>query len=159
MKKLWAPWRMEYIEDMKEGECILCTKPNEHQDEKNLILYRGDISFIIMNRYPYANGHLMVAPFRHCPSIEDLTRAEASELFGLVQKAVGVLKAAVNAEGFNIGTNIGRVAGAGIADHVHIHIVPRWQGDINFMPVLAETKVIYEYLTETHKKLKPGFTE
>ncbi len=149
---------MEYIEELKEGECIFCTKPKENQDEKNLILYRGDISFIIINRYPYANGHLMVAPFRHCASIEDLTRAEASELFVLVQKAVGVLKATVNAEGLNIGINIGRAAGAGIADHIHIHIVPRWHGDVNFMPVLENTKVIYEYLTETYRKLKPGFT-
>jgi ATP adenylyltransferase len=157
MKKLWAPWRMEYIEGFKEGECIFCTTANAGKDEANLILHRGTTAFVIMNRYPYANGHLMVAPFRHLGDIEALTPAEALDLFTLVQKSVVILKAAVNAEGFNVGINIGRVAGAGITDHVHIHIVPRWQGDVNFMPLLGDTKVICEYLTETYKKLKPKF--
>jgi len=157
MKQLWAPWRTEYIEGFREDECIFCSKPAENADEKNLILARGRTAFVIMNRYPYANGHLMVAPFRHTGEIENLLPAETGELFALVQKSVAVVRAAVNAEGFNIGFNIGRAAGAGIADHIHLHIVPRWLGDVNYLPILGETKVICECLADTYKKLKPGF--
>lgn len=157
MKQLWAPWRMAYIEGFREGECIFCAMPAENADEKNLILARGRTAFVIMNRFPYANGHLMVAPFRHTAAIESLVADEIAELFALVQKSVAVVRTEVNAEGFNIGFNIGRVAGAGIADHLHLHIVPRWQGDVNYMPILGETKVISEHLADSFRKLKSGF--
>ena len=154
MEYLWAPWRIEYIQMAAESGCILCQKPKENNDEANFILYRGQHSFIIMNAFPYNPGHLMVSPYRHIANLQDLRDEEATELFDIVKKGLGLLKEVMKPAGFNIGLNLGKVAGAGIAEHLHIHIVPRWQGDINFMPVLSDTKVVSEAVSGTYKKLK-----
>ena len=157
MKHLWAPWRIKYIEKGIDKGCILCEKPAAGKDEDNLILYRGKHNFILMNLYPYNSGHLMVAPYRHAAAIDELTDEERNEHFKLVSLGVSVLKKVMKPEGFNIGLNIGRVAGAGVDKHIHSHIVPRWNGDTNFMPVIGDTKVVNEALEETYKKLKKEF--
>ena len=157
MKHIWAPWRMEYIQMDKSGGCILCEKPKEDNDAMNYILYRGDKNFVIMNSYPYNPGHLMIAPYRHVASLEELTNEELHEHIEIVSRSIKVLRQVFNPDGFNLGTNMGNVAGAGIADHVHTHIVPRWQGDTNFMPVLSDTRVIPQALAETYEKLKGKF--
>jgi ATP adenylyltransferase len=141
----------------KPEGCILCEKPKQSSDALNYILYRGDKNFIIMNTYPYNPGHLMIAPYRHEASLEGLTDAELHEHFEIVRRSIKVIRQAFNPAGFNIGINLGKVAGAGIDDHVHTHIVPRWQGDTNFMSVLSDTKVISEALVETYDKLKGKF--
>ncbi|GIW47518.1 MAG: hydrolase [Deltaproteobacteria bacterium] len=152
MKVIWAPWRIEYITKEKEAGCIFCEKPKETKDRENLILFRGETGFIIMNRYPYTNGHLMAVPYRHIKELAHLTDGEKLELMNLIIKSTEILKA-INPDGFNIGMNIGRVAGAGIEDHIHFHIVPRWNGDTNFMPVIGDVKVMPEYLDQTYIKL------
>jgi len=157
MEHIWAPWRVEYIHMEKPEGCILCEKPKQSSDALNYILYRGDKNFIIMNTYPYNPGHLMIAPYRHEASLEGLTDAELHEHFEIVRRSIKVIRQAFNPAGFNIGINLGKVAGAGIDDHVHTHIVPRWQGDTNFMSVLSDTKVISEALVETYDKLKGKF--
>lgn len=154
MDQLWAPWRMEYIERPSETGCILCQKPGEQNDEANLILYRGQSNFIILNAFPYNPGHLMIAPYRHTANLQDLSEDEAKEHFDIVRKGITLLTRILKPAGFNVGLNIGKVAGAGIEEHLHTHIVPRWQGDANFMPVLSNTKVISEALAATYKKLK-----
>ncbi len=157
MKQIWAPWRMEYIQ-MKKGEgCILCEKPGQDSDEVNYILYRGGKNFIIMNSYPYNPGHLMIVPYRHLASLEELTAEELHEHFDIVSRSIKVLRQIFSPEGFNLGMNIGKVAGAGIEDHIHTHVVPRWQGDTSFMPVISDVRVVPEALAETYKKLKGGF--
>ncbi|MDH7601254.1 MAG: HIT domain-containing protein [Armatimonadota bacterium] len=157
MKQLWAPWRLEYIVSEKEEGCIFCRFPAENDDERRLILYRGRLAFVIMNAYPYSNGHLLIAPYRHIPSITELSDEESLEIMQLTKKSCTVLSEVCRPDGFNIGINIGTAAGAGIADHVHLHIVPRWNGDTNFMPVFADVKVIPEALQATYAKLKPRF--
>jgi ATP adenylyltransferase len=154
MDYLWAPWRIEYIQMTTESGCILCQKPRENNDEANLILHRGQHNFMMMNAFPYNPGHLMVAPYRHIANLQDLTDEEARELFDIIKKGLGLLTEVMKPAGFNIGLNVGKVAGAGIAEHVHTHIVPRWQGDTNFMPVLSDTKVISEAVAGTYMKLK-----
>ncbi len=154
MEQLWAPWRMEYIEKAKEEGCILCQKPRENNDEANLILFRGQHNFVILNAFPYNPGHLMVVPYRHIASLQGLTDEGAREHFDIIKKSLELLKETLKSAGFNIGLNIGKVAGAGIEGHLHTHIVPRWQGDVNFMPVLSETRVISEALSDTYRKLK-----
>ncbi len=154
MEHLWAPWRIEYIERATESGCILCQKPKENSDEANLILYRGRHNFIILNAYPYNTGHCMVAPYRHIANLQDLKDEEAREHFDIIKKGLQLLREVMNPTGFNVGLNLGRVAGAGIADHLHTHIVPRWGGDTNFMPVLSDTKVLPEALTATYRKLR-----
>ena len=158
MERIWAPWRIEYIERAKEGGCILCQKPRENNDEANFILYRGQNNFIILNAFPYNPGHLMVAPYRHIANLQDLTDNEIKEHLDVVKRAVKLLTEVLKPAGFNIGLNIGKVAGAGIEYHLHTHIVPRWQGDVNFMPVLSDTRVISEALAATYKKLKIRLT-
>ena len=157
MKQIWAPWRIEYIQMEKPEGCILCDKPKQTDDVSNYILYRGDKNFVIMNSYPYNPGHLMVAPYRHVANLEELNDEERHEHFNMVSQSVRLLKEIFNPTGFNIGMNIGRVAGAGIDDHIHTHIVPRWQGDTNFMPVIADVRVMPEALAETYNKLKGKF--
>ena len=157
MKHLWAPWRVEYIRMEKVEGCILCEKPNQDSDAVNYILYRGDKNFVVMNKYPYNPGHLMVAPYRHVASLEELTAGERHEHLDVVSRSVEVLKHVFSPDGFNLGINIGKVAGAGIEDHVHTHIVPRWQGDTNSMPVISDVRVIPEALAETYWKLKGQF--
>ena len=154
MDQLWAPWRMEYIERPSETGCILCQKPGEQNDEANLILYRGQSNFIILNAFPYNPGHLMIAPYRHTANLQDLSEDEAKEHFDIVRKGITLLTRILKPAGFNVGMNLGKIAGAGIEEHLHTHIVPRWQGDANFMPVLSNTKVISEALAATYKKLK-----
>ncbi len=153
MKPLWAPWRMDYIRQPKQGGCFLCDMFRAAADRENLIVRRGPTCAIVMNRFPYNNGHLMVAPYRHFPDLAGLNDGERLELMHLIEKGVEALKAAVRPDGFNIGINLGRVAGAGLDTHLHLHIVPRWNGDTNFMPVLADTKVIPQTLEELRDQL------
>jgi len=151
---LWAPWRMEFIMMEKPKGCILCQKPKEKDDESNLILYRGEKNFVILNSFPYNPGHLMVAPYRHVASLEELADEELWEHFEIVRRGTRALRKAFNPAGFNIGINIGKSAGAGIGDHVHTHIVPRWDGDTNFMPLISATKVVPQALASTYESLK-----
>ena len=157
MEHMWAPWRVQYIESAKPEGCILCDKPTENKDVENYILFRGEKNFVIMNSYPYNPGHLMVAPYRHVASLEELTAEELHEHFDIVSRSIKVLRQAFSPGGFNLGINIGKVAGAGIEDHIHTHIVPRWQGDTNCMPVISDVRVIPEALAETYQKLKGKF--
>jgi ATP adenylyltransferase len=157
-EQLWAPWRLEYIKSTpRKEECFLCDYPRQQQDEPLLILGRNDAGFCIMNKYPYNNGHLLIAPYRHIAQPEKLSDHEWLSLWQLQKTALQALQGTMNPHGFNIGMNVGRVAGAGLDEHVHIHIVPRWNGDTNFMPVLADCKVISEHLEMTYKKLLPFF--
>lgn len=158
MKYLWAPWRMDYILGDKKRDCFFCRKLKEKKDKKNLILFQGREVFVVMNRYPYNNGHLMIVPKRHHLGLEQLDDNESKELFDLLKASVRALKACFRPEGFNIGINIGKVGGAG-EDHLHLHIVPRWAGDTNFMPVMAETKVVPEYLEKTYQRLRAAFSD
>lgn len=157
MERLWAPWRLEYIVAEKANECIFCAFPGQDNDEANRILYRGEHAFVIMNAFPYSNGHLLIPPYRHIADPGELTDDENLEIMRLVKMSCNALKQMCKPDGFNIGMNVGTVAGAGIADHVHIHIVPRWNGDTNFMPVLADVKIIPEALETTYKNLKKQF--
>lgn len=154
MDYIWAPWRVTYIEQPKPEGCILCEKPKASEDEANLILFRGDHNFVMLNLYPYNPGHLMVAPYRHLSHPSLLTDAESAEHFKLITRCTEWLAEGMKPHGFNVGMNLGRVAGAGIDDHIHSHVVPRWTGDSNFMPVVADTKVVSEALTATWRKLK-----
>lgn len=158
MKVLWAPWRMSYVQDAhKPASCIFCLPTSPRQDVSRLVLHRGRHGFVIMNRYPYNSGHLLVAPYAHVKDLEALPADHAPELFHLTNRAIRVLRKTVHAEGFNVGLNLGQVSGAGIEAHVHIHVVPRWNGDTNFMSLLAETRVIPEHLRATYRKLRTGF--
>ncbi len=158
MKRIWAPWRIEYIVGEKEKGCIFCNAIRKDELEA-LVLYKSDLSIVIMNRYPYTNGHIMVAPKRHVGNIEKLFKDEELDIFELIKVSISALKESLYPEGFNIGVNLGKVAGAGVEEHIHFHIVPRWNGDTNFMPVLADIKVMPEYILETYKKIKPKFLE
>lgn len=148
---------MQYIRADKAQGCFLCQKLAEKQDEENYILYRGRRNFILLNAYPYNPGHLMIAPYRHTGELEDMTEEERHEHMDLVAKGVMVLKEALHPTGFNLGVNLGRVAGAGVKDHIHTHIVPRWEGDVNYMPVIADIRVVPEALAATYEKLKSVF--
>jgi len=153
MEHIWAPWRIEYIRMEKPKGCILCQKPEEKDDESNFILYRGEKNFVMLNRFPYNPGHLMVVPYRHTPSLEELADEEMWEHFDIVRRSTRALRRVFNPAGFNIGINIGETAGAGISEHVHTHIVPRWEGDTNFMPVMSTIRVIPEALVSTYEHL------
>lgn len=157
MEYIWAPWRMKYILMDKPGGCILCDKPAQNCDAENHILYRGRENFVMMNAYPYNPGHLMVAPYRHLGGLDDLSDKERDEHFKVVCRCLTVLRDAFHPEGFNIGVNMGKVAGAGIDGHVHTHIVPRWQGDSNCMPVISDVRVVPEALEETYGRLREKF--
>ncbi len=156
MKRLWTPWRMAYLKGSKEKGCIFCNKirASKRSDRKNLVVWRGERAFIVLNLYPYSNGHLMVAPYEHVGELEALDGETLQEMMLLVVKSIRALRRMMNPQGFNIGANLGRVAGAGVDDHVHLHVVPRWGGDTNFMPVLAETRMIPELLPQTYAKLQ-----
>lgn len=159
-ERLWSPWRMEYIlSDREKGQCIFCEATREDRDEENLILYRGKHAFVILNLYPYNNGHLMVVPYEHVSSTEDLDPEVLTELMLLVNRSLELLRKVMSPQGFNIGINMGASAGAGIEDHVHIHVVPRWTGDTNFMPVLATTRVVPELLSKTYAMLQATLRE
>ena len=157
MNKLWAPWRIDYIRTPKEKKCIFCQKSKSSDDDENLILYRGKESFIIMNFYPYSNGHLMISPFKHTADTNDISVSGNAEIMALANSSMGIIKETMNAEGFNFGANLGKAGGAGIEEHLHYHIVPRWIGDTSFMPVVGNTKVMVEGLKETWANLKPYF--
>ena len=157
MERLWAPWRMEYIQNAKPADCIFCLGDEAAGDRHNLVLYRSALSFVMLNRYPYTNGHLMVAPFSHVADLEGLTTEERNDLFNVVRLSCNVLKNAVTPEGLNLGINLGKAAGAGVEDHLHVHIVPRWNGDTNFMSVIADLRVVPEGLMATYDFLSPGF--
>lgn len=157
MKQLWTPWRMAYIEGDKKKGCIFCEKPQAGNDKENFILCRSTWVFVMLNKFPYNNGHLMIAPYRHLPSLKDLQEEELTGLAAVVKKCEIVLEDAFHPAGFNIGINLGKAAGAGFAEHIHVHIVPRYHGDTNFMAVIGETKTIPELLTSTYQKLLPYF--
>jgi ATP adenylyltransferase len=159
IQPLWAPWRLQYIVSKKGPECIFCKKPKEDRDRENLILRRSGLSFVIMNLYPYNNGHLMVVPYRHVYSLTELNGDELLDLMKMTQLCVDCLNKAFRPEGFNIGLNIGKVAGAGIEEHLHFHIIPRWVGDTHFMAVLGEVRVIPEHVLSSYDKLFPLFNE
>jgi len=160
MQQLWAPWRMIYLDkasDVTNGNaCIFCTKPAQDpaHDAEQLILYRGQHAFIMMNLYPYNTGHLLIAPYQHTGTLVDLPLQTTAEIMYLMQQCERACRSALNPEGFNVGVNIGKVAGAGFPDHVHFHLVPRWGGDTNFMPVIADVKVMPEFLQQTFEKIK-----
>ncbi len=159
MDRVWAPWRMEYISaSMKsDNKCFLCV--NQADDQQALVVGRNNKAFIIMNRFPYTNGHVMVVPVRHIGSFEELTDEETLDMMRLVKIMVSILKEEFNVDGLNIGMNVGRAAGAGLEEHCHIHIVPRWFGDTNFMPILGESRVISEHLNTSYERLKRKFLE
>jgi len=159
MKYLWAPWRMDYILGEEQKGCIFCKKPLERKDDINLILHQGRHSFVMMNKFPYNSGHVMVIPKRHCPDLEQLNDQEFQDLLSLLRTTIRILKEKLHPDGFNIGMNIGKVGGAGVDEHVHFHVVPRWIGDTNFMPILSESKVIPEYLEKTYQKLHAAFSD
>ena len=153
-ERLWTPWRMQYITSDKTGKgCVFCDLPAENNDRDNLIVARSDHSFIILNAYPYTSGHLVVVPFRHVPSLEELDEHTLLDLSLLTNRATAALRRVMKPAGFNIGANIGKAAGAGIADHFHLHVVPRWVGDSNFMPAIADTRLLPQMLLDTYDEL------
>jgi ATP adenylyltransferase len=152
-KQLWAPWRLEYVGRADEQEGCLFCRAAEGDDEQSLVVHRGREAFVLLNRFPYASGHLMVAPYGHSGEFTELGEGEALEIHRLASEGIGALAQLYSPQGYNLGWNLGRVAGAGVIDHVHLHVVPRWLGDTNFMPVLADVKVIPEHLLETRRKL------
>ena len=158
MERLWRPWRSEYVTTAGSGDgCIFCDHLAAGDDDTAHILYRGSTVFVILNAFPYNTGHVMVAPLRHVGELGDLSDVESAELFGVATKAAGVIGAAMSPEGFNIGANVGAAAGAGVPGHLHVHVVPRWAGDTNFMTTIGDTKVLPEVLAQTDAKLRPGF--
>ena len=159
MENLWAPWRMTYILDEdKSGECIFC-QACDGKGADDLVLGVGSKCLVMMNKFPYNNGHLLVAPLRHVASLNDLDETELCNLLSTVNLGVKALKAVMNPEGYNVGLNLGRVAGAGIEEHLHFHIVPRWGGDTNFMTVFGDVRVIPEHIEATCAKLRPYFSD
>lgn len=157
MKTLWAPWRMEYIRNEKPAGCIFCLKDAGEKDLENLVLHRTPHSLIMLNRYPYSNGHLLVAPYRHVATLDGLSADEVLDLFELMKLSSAALNAAASPQGFNIGINLGKAAGAGVEEHLHVHIVPRWNGDTNFMSVIGDVRVMPENLMATYDALLPVF--
>jgi ATP adenylyltransferase len=157
-ERLWAPWRLDYIKGPKPDECIFCAAaaaPDE--DARRYVVARGEHCLVMLNAYPYTNGHVMVSPYRHVPSIEPLAEAEALELMTLTQRSITAIRSAFGPDGFNVGINEGKVAGAGFDDHVHLHVVPRWGGDTNFMPVVGSTRVLPQSLDDSYATLAAAF--
>ncbi len=162
MQTLWAPWRMEYIEKESKDEqtgCLFCPRIKADNDYENLIIYRGPLTVVFMNKFPYTNGHTLVMPVRHVGEMDDLDDKELYELFDTVRLTRKVIQYVMNPHGYNIGINLGKVAGAGVPEHLHVHMVPRWEGDHNFMPVLADARVVPEHLLRTRQKLARAFAE
>lgn len=152
-QRLWAPWRLAYIKGEKTDECIFCAKPREEHDDETYIVHRGDKAFVILNAFPYNNGHLMVAPYEHVGQLEEVPAETMAEIMALTQESLAALRAAYEPEGFNIGVNQGKVAGAGVEHHIHLHVVPRWGADTNFMPVLGDTRVLPQQLSDSYRAL------
>lgn len=160
MERLWTPWRREFIEgdNTKRSACFLCDHAAApSRDRQNFVLARGERVFVLLNLYPYNSGHLMVAPYHHTGDLANLEQPAAAELIAFTQRSVGVLSQAYSPDGFNLGMNLGKVAGAGVPDHLHVHVLPRWSGDTNFMPIVADTKVLPETLDQTYERLEPFF--
>ncbi len=155
--RLWAPWRLQYLKGDRPDECIFCTRPAMGDDQRALIAHRGSSCYVILNAFPYATGHLMVAPYGHVSDLRELDGEAAAELMSLTQRSLGAVKQVYGPEGFNVGMNLGEVAGAGFAGHVHQHIVPRWKGDTNFMPVVGDTLVLPEVLADSWGRLRDAF--
>ncbi len=158
-ERLWAPWRIAYFTEPKQDECIFCSLPalGADSDAETRIVARYPLCYVILNKYPYSNGHLMVVPYEHLPDVRGLEDAVRAELLKVAADCTAVLEEELQAHGFNIGFNLGTAAGAGIIDHIHLHVVPRWHGDTNYMPVLADTKVLSESLQGTYDRLRPAF--
>jgi ATP adenylyltransferase len=158
MRRIWSPWRMKYIQHhAKPAGCIFCNLPAQNDDVTNLIIFRGKLAYVILNRYPYTSGHLMVAPFAHLPSLQGMTSDTRLEMFDLLAKSEAVLGKVYHPDGYNIGANVGEGSGAGFAQHIHFHVVPRWQGDSNFMSTLGDTRVIPEELDDTYSRIRTGW--
>ena len=156
--RIWAPWRLEYVKDAsKDTECIFCTKPHEGDDREALIAHRGERCYVILNAFPYTNGHLMVAPFEHVGQLQDLDPETLAELTTLASRAMTILDEAYDPEGYNVGCNQGRIAGAGFDSHIHMHVVPRWAGDTNYMPVIGDTRVMPQTLEQSYDTLAGKF--
>jgi ATP adenylyltransferase len=159
MKRLWAPWRMEYIAGEQKPGCLFCRViENPDDEDAGLVVWRPEGAIVILNKFPYNPGHTMVAPVAHVASLEDLDDPQTTQVMRALRRTVGVLRGTLTPDGFNIGANIGRAAGAGIPDHVHFHVVPRWNGDTNFMAVIDDVKVVNEALTQTASKLRKAFS-
>ena len=156
-RPLWAPWRIEYILGPKPDACVFCLPEGRDEDEERLVLHRGKRAFVIMNRYPYNNGHLLVCPFRHVSELTDLESAESHEIMDLVQRCSGILKQHFNCEGINVGLNLGKAAGAGIGEHLHFHLVPRWNGDSSFIAVMDDVRTVPQHIRETYAALRACF--
>lgn len=154
MDVIFAPWRKEYVSRHGGTKCLFCQTAKKKNDFRSGLLYRGKTCFILLNTFPYNTGHLMIAPYRHLSDFAELNSSESKELIELIKKSTAAIKRALKPDGFNIGVNLGKVAGAGVAKHLHIHIVPRWKGDTNFIPIIGQTKVLPESLKETYEKLK-----
>jgi ATP adenylyltransferase len=152
MERLWAPWRLSYIKGARPDGCVFCDQASQ-SDEEALIVHRGERCYVVLNLYPYGSGHLMILPFRHVSSPGDLDAPERAELWDLLERALRALEDALGSQGHNVGFNLGTAAGAGIEDHLHLHVVPRWRGDTNFMPVLADVRVMPQQLVETRAAL------
>jgi ATP adenylyltransferase len=159
MKQLWCPWRIQYILGPKPDVCVFCLPAHDDEDEERLVLHRGRWNFVIMNKFPYNNGHLMVTPFRHVMNLCDLRPDESRELMELLQQCTAILQKSFSPQGINVGLNLGEAAGAGIREHLHFHLVPRWNGDSSFMAVMDEVRVVPEHLRSTYATLKPYFSE
>lgn len=158
MKHLWSPWRMTYIENHeKENGCVFCNAQAKADGIENLIAFRGKLAYVILNRFPYTSGHLMVIPFAHVPNLEELDTETRADMMELTSRSMSVLRGIYKPHGFNMGANIGEAAGAGVLGHVHIHIVPRWAGDTNFMSAVAETRVLPESLDDTYRRVRAAF--
>ena len=157
METMWAPWRIDYILGNKEEGCVFCKALESKDDESRYVLYKGEKTFVVMNKFPYANGHLLVLPIRHISRLDQLDREEMGYLLEMVQKSIEILKTVMNPDGFNVGLNLGKIAGAGIEEHLHFHIVPRWYGDVNALTVFADVRVIPEHILSTYRNLKPHF--
>lgn len=156
--RIWAPWRLKYVKDAnRSDECIFCTKPTEGDDQANLIVHRGERCFVILNLFPYTNGHLMVAPYDHLGRFQEIPPETTAEMNALAQRAMAILEYVYGPEGFNLGINQGRIAGAGVEGHIHLHVVPRWAGDNNYMPVIADTKVMPQSLQDSYEAVSGGF--
>jgi ATP adenylyltransferase len=158
--RIWAPWRLEYVKDASkdnEDQCIFCAKPAEGDDEASLIVHRGERCFVILNKFPYTNGHLMVAPYEHSPALQELDPETVAEMMSLAQAAMRRLEQVYSPHGYNLGVNQGRIAGAGVEGHIHLHVVPRWGGDTNFMPVVGDTRVMPQSLQDSYAALRGGF--
>lgn len=155
MKRLWSPWRSQYVagQETEDASCIFCRFPQEQDDSRNLVVYRGELAYVVMNRFPYNSGHLMIVPYEHTAEFQTLSASALAEVMSLLSTCLTALRTAFKPDGYNAGMNLGSAAGAGVADHIHMHVVPRWVGDTNFMPALADVKVMPEMLEDSYRKL------